>query len=108
MAEGGSEEDPKILAALLEKHKHDQNHSSNSNIFEQMRLDGEDKAADEKGWSKVGSAGTGTPAAGQTRSGAVNGGMTPANSSGKRTPVGRAQAKDNKVAYILFYQKIAA
>lgn len=108
VAEGGSEEDPKILAAALEQHKHDQTFGSNSNIFEQMRLADEEKTADEKGWSQVSSTGTGTPTAGKRWSGAVNGDMTPADSSGKRTPVGRAQVKDNKVAYLLFYQKIAA
>lgn len=108
VAEGGSEEDPKILAAALEQHKHNQSLGNNSNIFEQMRLDNEEKAASEKGWSQVNSAGTGTPTAGKKWSGAVNGVMTPADSSGKRTPVGRVQVKDNKVAYLLFYQKIAA
>ena len=106
VAEGGSEEDPKILAAALEQHKHDQ--SSSSNIFEQMRLDGEEKAADEKGWSQVNGTGSGTPTAAKKWSGAVNGDTTPADSSGKKTPVGRPSVKDNKVAYIVFYQKITA
>jgi len=106
VAEGGSEEDPKILAAALEQHKLDQ--SSSSNIFEQVRLDEEEKAADEKGWSQVNGAGSGTPTAAKKWSGVVNGNTTPASSSGKRTPVGRASFKDNKVAYLLFYQKIIA
>lgn len=106
VAEGGSEEDPKILAAALEQHKRDQ--SSSSNIFEQMRLEEEEKAADEKGWSQVNGNSSGPPTAGKKWSGVVNGNTTPVNSSGKRTPVGRASVKDNKVAYLLFYQKIAA
>lgn len=106
VAEGGSEEYPKILAAALEQHKLDQ--SSSSNIFEQVRLDEEEKAADEKGWSQVNGAGSGTPTAAKKWSGVVNGNTTPASSSGKRTPVGRASFKDNKVGYLLFYQKIIA
>ncbi len=110
VAEGGSEEDPKVLAAALEQHKHDQNFGSN--IFEQMRLDEDEKVVDDsKGWSQVnGAGGSGTPTPGGKKwSGAINGDMTPAgNSSGKRTPVGRVPIKDNKVAYLLFYQKITA
>ncbi len=110
VAEGGSEEDPKVLAAALEQHKHDQKFGSNA--FEQMPLDDEDKGAgDNRGWSQVnGSGGSGTPTTGGKKwSGAVNGDMTPGGgSSGKRTPVSRAPVKDNKVAYILFYQKTTA
>ena len=115
VAEGGSEEDPKILAAALEQHKRDQ--STSGNIFEQVGLEEEEENAKaEKGWSQVNGATSGsaaaaaTAAAGKKWSGVVNGTATPASlSSGKRTPVGRsASVKDNKVAYILFYQKIGA
>lgn len=115
VAEGGSEEDPKILATALEQHKRDQSVSGNNNIFEQMGLADEETehSKSDRGWSQVNGGGatsaSGTAAAGGKRwSGVVNGTTTPAGSEGKRTPVGRAALKDNKVAYILFYQKIHA
>jgi ubiquitin carboxyl-terminal hydrolase 10 len=37
--------------------------------------------------------------------GVVNGTATP-NSAGKRTPMPKENVRDNKVAYILFYQRI--
>lgn len=108
VAEGGSEEDPKILAAALEQHKRDQ--STSGNIFEQVGLEEEESAKADKGWSQVNGATTGSGSAAGSKkwSGVVNGSATPGSSSGKRTPVGRASIKDNKVAYILFYQKISA
>ena len=104
VAEGGSEEDPKILAAALEQHKRDQ--SSSSNIFDQVREENEERERAEKGWSQVnGSMGSG---GNRKWSGAVNGDDTPTGttSSGKRTPVGKTGFKENKVAYILFYQRV--
>ena len=103
VAEGGSEEDPKVLAAALEQHKRDQ--SVNSNIFDQVREEHEESAQAEKGWSQVnGSSSSNTTT--KKWSGVVNGTVTPASSSGKRTPVGKYSLKDNKVAYILFYQRV--
>ena len=103
VAEGGSEEDPKVLAAALEQHKRDQ--SVSSNIFDQVREEQEESAQAEKGWSQV----NGTGHSGTTTkkwSGVVNGTATPTtSSSGKHTPVAKYSVKDNKVAYILFYQK---
>ncbi|MCJ1405233.1 hypothetical protein MMC11_008460 [Xylographa trunciseda] len=105
VAEGGSEEDPKVLAAALEQHKND-SISSSSNIFDQVRPDDDETGHADNGWNQVhGSA----PNAGTTAkkwSGVVNGTATPGSSSGKRTPVGRYSMKDNKVAYILFYQRL--
>jgi len=98
VAEGGSEEDPKVLAAALEQHKRDQSGSS-GNIFDQMREEAEEDAQPQKEWSQA-------PAASKKWSGVVNGAATPvAPSSGKRTPVSKYSVKDNKVAYILFYQR---
>ena len=106
VAEGGSEEDPKVLAAALEQHKKDQN--ANSNIFDQVREEGEENEQSESGWSQVNGTATSNPlAAGKKWSGVLNGTATPdTSSSGKRTPVGRFSVKDNKVAYLLFYRKI--
>lgn len=100
VAEGGSEEDPRVLVAALENHKRD--HSANRNFYEQVGLDEEEKA--EAGWSQVNglAAPSGT---GKKWSGVVNGTSTP-STAGKRTPGGKESVKDNKVAYILFYQRI--
>lgn len=117
VAEGGSEEDPKILAAALEQHKHDQSVSGNNNIFEQVGLHEEEPEhfKPDRGWSQVNGGGATAASsmaaaapAGRKWSGVVNGATTPAGSEGKRTPVGKASVRDNKVAYILFYQKINA
>lgn len=117
VAEGGSEEDPKILAAALEQHKHDQIASGNNNIFEQVGLHEEEPehSKPDRGWSQVNGGGATAASSmaaaapgGRKWSGVVNGTTTPAGSEGKRTPVGRASVRDNKVAYILFYQKINA
>lgn len=102
VAEGGSEEDPKVLAAALEQHKNDQ---STKNLYDQLE-DGE-KIPPEKGWSHVNGHSSHSSMSGKKWSGIVNGNATPTQSSGKMTPVGRPAVKDNKVAYILFYQKVS-
>lgn len=106
VAEAGSEEDPKVLAAALEQHKRDRN----PNMFEQ--IDQEDRADDENGWSQV----NGPSPAGQASKktinvAAPNGVSSPStsgNSPGSRTPIGRYGTRDNKVAYLLFYQRITS
>ena len=103
VAEGGSEEDPKVLAAALEQHKRDQ--SVSSNIFDQVREEQEESVQAEHGWNQVN--GSSHPSSTTKKwSGIVNGTVTPTSSSGKRTPVGKFSVKDNKVAYILIYQKV--
>ncbi|KAH7405639.1 hypothetical protein DE146DRAFT_690369 [Phaeosphaeria sp. MPI-PUGE-AT-0046c] len=96
VAEGGAEEDPKVLAAALEQHKNDAGKSKN--FFAQIE-DESDKGA----WSQV----NGTEKKESTKkwAGVVNGTATP-NSTGKRTPMPKENVRDNKVAYILFYQRI--
>ncbi|KAF2090467.1 cysteine proteinase [Saccharata proteae CBS 121410] len=102
VAEGGSEEDPKLLAKALEQHKRDQNVSKN--IYEQAGLDEDEVEQPEGGWSQVnGSSATGP--SGKKWTGVVNGTTTP-SSAGKRTPMPDKGAKDSKVAYILFYEQI--
>lgn len=95
VAEGGSEEDPKVLAAALEAHKKDT--VSSSNIFAQMN-DEEDVESNE--WKQV----NGEKVNGTAKkwSGVVNGASTP-------KPKGAADKfniHDNKVAYLLFYQRM--
>jgi ubiquitin carboxyl-terminal hydrolase 10 len=99
VAEGGAEEDPKVLAAALEQHKNDA--GKNKNFFTQ--IDMEEEEADKGAWSQV----NGTEKKENTKkwSGVVNGTATP-NSTGKRTPLPKENVRDNKVAYILFYQRI--
>jgi ubiquitin carboxyl-terminal hydrolase 10 len=99
VAEGGAEEDPKVLAAALEQHKSDAGKSKN--FFTQ--IDMEEEEADKGAWSQV----NGTEKKENTKkwTGVVNGAATP-NSAGKRTPLSKENVRDNKVAYILFYQRI--
>ncbi|KAF2007568.1 cysteine proteinase [Amniculicola lignicola CBS 123094] len=104
VAEGGAEEDPKVLAAALEQHKNDPIRSNN--VYEQFSEESEQGKKDEGGWSQV----NGTEKQGSTTkkwSGVVNGTATP-SSAGKRTPMPKEGIKDSKVAYILFYERINA
>ncbi len=100
VAEGGSEEDPKVIAAALEAHKKDS--VSSGNIFAQMKLDDDDDIVEEEGWKQVNGPSASTAnAAGKKWSSVVNGATTPKAKSDK------SSVKDNKVAYLLFYQKLA-
>lgn len=87
VAEGGSEEDPKVLAAALDAHKKE----VSGNGF--AAIDGAEEDADQDGWKQA----SGT---GKKWSAVANGTSTP-KSKGEKFSV-----KDNKVAYMLFYQKI--
>ena len=102
VAEGGSEEDPRVLAAALERHR--QQKPSNSNMFEQIdQEDDEDKDVPEQAWSQV----NGHSRTKSTVNAAANGSATPIrDASGKQTPSQKFSVKDNKVAYLLFYQRI--
>ena len=64
---------------------------------------GQEQQDAEKGWSQVNGSGAGSS---KKLPNGATGDATPALSSGKRTPSGRYGSKDNKVAYLLFYQKI--
>jgi ubiquitin carboxyl-terminal hydrolase 10 len=99
VAEGGAEEDPRVLAAALEQHKNDAGKSKN--FFTQIDMNEEE--ADKGAWSQVN--GTEKKEHAKKWSGVVNGTATP-NSTGKRTPLPKENVRDNKVAYILFYQRI--
>jgi ubiquitin carboxyl-terminal hydrolase 10 len=100
VAEAGGEEDPKAIAAALEQHKRDKD--PNSNIFDHIDQDHTDN---ERGWSQVNGAGVSGHSSKKSTSATANGGSQP--SSGVRTPMGRYGSHDNKVAYLLFYQRIA-
>lgn len=96
VAEGGSEEDPKVLARALEQHKADQE-ASKRNLFE--GLDGDDDNDSVRSWNEVNGQGGTTK---KWTSAVTN------TSSGKRTPSAKdkSSVKDNKVAYILLYEKM--
>lgn len=106
VAEAGSEEEPKTLAAALERHRSDQVPSSN--VYDQFTLDDDEQPQSEKGWNQVNGVTMGSPTTNKKRSGVANGTTTPTHSPGKMTPVGRSSLKDNKVAYLLFYQSVKA
>jgi ubiquitin carboxyl-terminal hydrolase 10 len=102
VAEAGGEEDPKVLAAALEQQGQDK--IPRSNMFENIDQDDMESADSEKGWSQV--SGSGSSAHSSKKSITV---VTPSSgpSSGVRTPLGRYGSRDNRVAYLLFYQRIA-
>lgn len=89
VAEGGSEEDPKVLAAALEAHKKDT--PTSGNMF--ATIDDEEESTPDDGWKQANGPG-------KKWSNVVNGTSTPKANSEK------SSIKDNKVAYLLFYQKI--
>ena len=99
VAHGGSEEDPKILAAALERHKQGKNVT---NRFEQIEQDEEEEEDTAKVWNQV----NGHSRAKSSVSGMLNGNATPAKTSGPATPREKSSVKDNKVAYLLFYQRM--
>jgi ubiquitin carboxyl-terminal hydrolase 10 len=89
VAEGGSEEDPKVIAAALEGIKKDS--PSSGNAFSAIDEDQDDNEND--GWKQA-------SGQGKKWSNVVNGASTPKSKNEK------SSIKDNKVAYLLFYQKI--
>lgn len=108
VAAGGNEEDPKVLAAALQQHE--DNLQTSQNLYDQFANASEEQVQAEKGWYQVNGTNAGATSGNRKWSGVVNGvvngASTPQSSSGHRTPIGRPHAKDNKVAYLLFYEKI--
>lgn len=100
VAEGGAEEDPKVLARALEQHQKADAEVPKRNLFE--GLDGEEDAEGEGAkWKEV----NGVPKKWAGGVGATANGSATPSSTGKRTPM-RSSVKDNKVAYILLYEKL--
>jgi ubiquitin carboxyl-terminal hydrolase 10 len=91
VAEGGSEEDPKVLVAALEAHKKD--NPSLGNTF--SAIENGDGSGVEDGWKQA-------SGPGKKWSGIANGMSTPKSKSKSE----KFSVKDNKVAYLLFYQRI--
>ncbi len=113
VAEGGAEEDPKILAKALEQHKADQELQKQRNMYE--GLDEADREPEEeKPWNEVNANGhtlghrkwSSVANAGPV---STNGTATPVSGAGagRKTPIPRRDGvKDNKVAYILLYERL--
>jgi ubiquitin carboxyl-terminal hydrolase 10 len=103
VAEGGAEEDPKLLAKALEQHKADQELQKQRNMYQ--GLDEADKEPEEeKPWSEVNGH---VPGHRKWSSVANTNGTATPLSGGKKTPTARKEGvKDNKVAYILLYERI--
>jgi ubiquitin carboxyl-terminal hydrolase 10 len=103
VAEGGAEEDPKLLAKALEQHKNDSDLQKQRNMYE--GLDDDDREQEEKPWSEVN--GSATASAKKLAAAAQQSNGTATPTSNVRTSTARREAiKDNKVAYILLYERI--
>lgn len=103
VAEGGSEEDPKLLAKALEQHKADADMQKQRNMYQ--GLDEADREPEEeKPWAEVNGHAKKWSNVGVR---ATNGTATPASTNGKRTPTAKKESvRDNKVAYILLYERM--
>ena len=120
VANEGSEEDPKILAKALEQHKRDAaDDKVNGTIYNQaFGTDGDnDEEPESQGvWSQVnGTSPTSTSKMDKKWSSMANGASSATGSAtpntsttGRSTPKApvKQSVKDNKVAYILFYQRV--
>ena len=102
VAEGGSEEDPKVLAAALERHSQ-LSATGGGNMFEQIEDEDQSQKEDENTWSQVNGHSRNKQS---TTAVAINGKSTPTSKSGPQTPRDRYAFKDNKVAYLLFYRRV--
>jgi ubiquitin carboxyl-terminal hydrolase 10 len=104
VAEAGAEEDPRVLAKALEKHKRDASVAGGNNPFESIDIEEDGQEDDESGWNKVnGSTNKEGSASNRKWSSVVNGSSPPAT-AGKVTP--KREGVKDKVAYILFYRKV--
>lgn len=107
VAEGGSEEDPKVLARALEQHKADQDMQKQRNMYQGLD-EAEKEPEEEKPWSEVnGSITSHKKNWSGVAASLTNGTATPSSTAGKRTPTAKKEGvRDNKVAYILLYERI--
>lgn len=104
VAEGGSEEDPKVLDAAAKAHKKDP--SANKNPFSGIdTIDEDDDSESKDGWQKVNGS-SNTNGSSKTWSAVANGANAPKTAKAGKSQADKFSMKDNKVAYLLFYQKI--
>lgn len=106
VAEGGAEEDPKILAKALEQHKADADMQKQRNMYQGLD-EAEKEPEEEKPWSEVNGSANGHAKKWSGAAITTNGTSTPTSTTGKRTPTAKKEGvRDNKVAYILLYEQI--
>ena len=108
VAEGGAEEDPKLLARALEQHKADVDLQKQRNIYQGLD-EADQEPEDDKPWSEVNGHTNGHAKkwSSVTAAGVATNGTSTPTSTGKRTPTPRKDnVRDNKVAYILLYERI--
>lgn len=103
--EGGSEEDPKVISAQLEQHE--DNSGQSGNIYDQFSPEDEEVPQSDKGWNHVNGVASGSNSGTKKWSGNANNSSTVKNSPETMATVGRSSMKDNKVAYLLFYQRVS-
>lgn len=105
VAGGGSEEDPKVLAAALEKHK--KQTAQGANRFHNIEASEEEQDESLNAWSQVNGHSKSKLTSTTVAAVAINGTATPVRDvSGPQTPRYKESLGDNKVAYLLFYQRI--
>lgn len=103
VAEGGAEEDPRVLAKALEQHKADVDLQKQRNMYQGLD-EAEKEPEEEKPWSEVNGH---VPGHKKWSSIANTGTSTPNSGTGKRTPTAKKESvRDNKVAYILLYERL--
>ena len=99
VAEGGSEEDPRVLAKALEQHARDEG-GAKKNLFE--GLDGEGDEGSVRSWNEV-NGGSAAKKLGSAEKKKVQEGSGKSTPARKEIPSG---VRDNKVAYILLYERV--
>lgn len=105
VAEGGSEEDPKVLAAAAMAHKHDP--SSSKNPFSGMDVDGDDEEDDSESkheWRQVNGP-SNSSGTGKSWSAVANGATTPKLATAPKSKAKKFSMSD-RVAYLLFFKKV--
>ena len=131
VANEGGEEDPKILAAALERHKREEQGRSKQPgnpyvLDEDADVDTNADGEGADGWSQVSANGVTSPPSSSAGNkkwfGAATNGTTGTSSGGSATPTGKKTPRDargatanakgvqtfakDKVAYILFYEQV--
>ena len=98
VAEGGFNDGPKLLEVTVERHR------GGENVCDPAYASSERERLTQVGgsWNGV----NGQPSVARGSAALPNGTKTPTQLLGRKSPVGRVPAKDNKVAYLLFYQRV--
>lgn len=115
VAEGGEEEDPKILAKIAEK-EHKRDVSGSGNVYKELlddHTDDEEESINKEDWKDVnGHHGqdkkrlTGVAAHATSKSASTSKTPPTTKTDGVQRKEAKSGVKDNKVAYILLYERI--